>query len=96
MYSCDPQEFASDEEAWNTLRTRFHDSFQWLWKEVEIEVPVNNEKEYIEAWNHKYGPEPIGHGLEDAELMEVGKPNIETMWVPILRGITSHPYSVSH
>lgn len=95
LYSCDPQEFSSDEEAWNTLRTRFHDSFQWLWKEVEIEIPINNEEVYVDAWNHKYGPKPIGYGTDDAELMEVGKPNIETTWIPVLRGITSHPYNVN-
>lgn len=95
LYSCDPQEFASDEEAWNTLRTKFHDSFQWLWKEVEIEVPINNEKDYVEAWNRKYGPRPVGYGSEDTPLKVVGEKNIETMWVPILAGITSHPYNVN-
>lgn len=30
LWSCEPQEFASDEEAWNTLRQKFHPSFQWL------------------------------------------------------------------
>lgn len=94
LYSCDPQEFNSDEEAWNTLRQKFHPSFQWLWKEVEIEVPVNNEESYVKAYNSKYGPKPIGYGAENAELMEVGKPNMETMWLPILRGITSDPYNV--
>lgn len=95
MYSCDPQEFASDEEAWNTLRQKFHQSFQWLWKEVDMEVPINNEEQYVEAYNAKYGPKPIGYGPDDAELMEVGKPNIEKVWIPVLRGITSDPYNVT-
>lgn len=37
---------------------------------------------------------PIGYGPDDAELMEVGAPNIEKVWIPILRGITTDPYSV--
>ena len=96
LYSCDSQEFASDEEAWNTLRQKFHPSFQWLWKEVEMEVPINNEEQYVKTFNSKYGPKPIGYGPDDAKLMEVGKPNIEKVWVPILRGITSDPYNVKN
>lgn len=95
LYSCDAQEFSSDEEAWNTLRQKFHPSFQWLWKEIDMEVPINNEEQYVESFNSKYGPKPIGYGPDDAKLMEVGKPNIEKVWVPVLRGITSHPYNVT-
>lgn len=96
LYSCVPQEFASDEEAWNTLRLKFHPSFQWLWKEVEMEVPINNEENYVKEYNAKYGPKPIGFGPTNAELMEVGKSNIEKVWVPVLRGITTDPYNVKN
>lgn len=96
LWSCEPQEFASDEEAWNTLRQKFHSSFQWMWKEVEMEVTINNEEEYVKAYNSKYGSKPIGYGPDDAELMEVGKPNIEKVWVPVLRGITTDPYNVKN
>ena len=96
------KEFDSDEQAWNTLRETWkHENgsiasvFIWLWKEIEMEVPINNEESYVEEFNQIYGPRPIGYGGEDATLMEVGQANVEKVWIPVLRGLTSHPYNVS-
>lgn len=94
LRSTEVQEFDNDESAWNTLRRIFDNGhFMWLWKEVEVEVPINNEVHFIKSYNSKYGPRPIGYGSKDAKLMRVGEPNIETMWVPILLGITSDEYA---
>ena len=46
-------------------------------------------------YNAKYGPRPYGYGPDDAELLKVGEPNIHTAWIPVLEGITTHPYSVT-
>jgi len=96
------KEFDSDEQAWNTLRQTWKNEdgsirgvFIWMWKQIELEVPVNNEESYVEKYNHNYGPRPIGYGSENAKLMKVGQPNVEKVWIPVLRGITSDPYSVS-
>lgn len=95
LRSTEPQEFENDETAWNTLRSIFQNGhFIWLWKEVEIEVPINNEEHFVEAHNSKYGPRPIGYGPENAKLMKVGEKNMETLWVPILLGITTDEYNV--
>lgn len=94
------KEFKTDKSAWNTLRKIFidkedgHGCFIWMWKEIEIEVPVNNEESYVEAYNKNYGPPPIGYGGENAKLMKVGEKNIVKTWIPVLEGITSDPYNV--
>ena len=89
-------EFENDEIAWNTLRKTWERGhFMWLWKEVDVEVPINNEESFVKEHNSKYGPRPIGYGGEDAKLMKVGEKNIETCWVPVLMGITSDEYNVS-
>lgn len=96
LRSTEPQEFENDAIAWNTLRKTWERGhFIWLWKEVDVEVPINNEVSFVKEYNAKYGPKPIGYGGEDAKLMQVGEKNIETMWVPILLGITSDEYNVT-
>jgi hypothetical protein len=93
----DAQEFENDEIAWNTLRKTFsHGHFIWMWKEVAVEVPINNEESYVKEYNSKYGPAPIGYGGKDAKLMKVGEKNMENMWVPVLCGITSDHYNVKN
>jgi hypothetical protein len=67
----------------------------WLWKEIEVEYPINNEEVYVEMHNKTYGPPPIGYGPANAPLLEVGKPNIQAHWIPILEGLTTHPYKVT-
>lgn len=93
----EPQEFESDKEAWNTLRKTWkceNGLFIWLWKEIQIVIPINNEEHYVEEHNSYYAPRPYGYGPDDAKLMKVGEPNIETLWVPILAGLTSDEYNV--
>lgn len=97
----DPKEFESDKQAWNTLRKTWKNDdgsiagvFIWLWKEIQIVIPVNNEENYVEEYNSFYGPRPVGYGSADAQLMKVGEPSVETLWVPVLKGITSDPYKV--
>lgn len=101
---CEPKEFKTDKAAWNNLRKQFifkekdgsvSGCFICLRKEIEVEVPINNEEEYVKMYNAKYGPRPYGYGPDDAELMKVGEPNIHKIWIPILEGITTHPYSVA-
>lgn len=97
------KEFKTDKSAWNTLRKdmlfkeedgTFSGCYIWMWKELEINVPINNEEEYIRMHNAKYGPRPYGYGSDNAKLLKVGEPNIHSYWVPVLEGITSHPYNV--
>ena len=101
---CDPKEFRTDKAAWNNLRKQFifkqkdgsvSGCFIRLWKEIEVEVPINNEEEYVKEHNSIYGPRPYGYGQDDAELLKVGEPNIHTVWIPVLEGITTHPYDVT-
>ena len=66
-----------------------------MWKEVEVEVPINNEENYVKLYNEKYGPKPIGYGPDDAKLMKVGDKNIETVWIPVLAGVTTDEYKVN-
>jgi hypothetical protein len=97
LWSTRVEEHDSDEAAWNSLRKIFKTArFTWMWKEIEIVVPINNEEHYVEEWNSIYGPRPIGYGPDDVELMEVGKINKETLWVPILRGLTSDEYNATN
>lgn len=101
LRSTEPQEFDSDREAWNTLRKTWKKKdgsiasvFIWLWKEIQIVIPVNNEENYVKEYNSFYGPRPIGYGDKGAKLMKVGEPNVDTLWVPVLRGLTSDEYNV--
>ena len=92
-----PKEYKSDGAAWNGLRKIWADKdvFICLWKEVEIEVPINNEEKYVKEHNSFYGPPPFGYGDENAKLMVVGEKNVSKIWIPVLEGITSHPYNVT-
>lgn len=94
------KEFKTDKSAWNTLRKKMisedgNGFFMTMYKEIEVEVPVNNEEEYVEEHNSFYGPRPYGYGPEWAKLMVVGEPNMTKIWIPVLEGITSHPYNVT-
>lgn len=97
----EPKEFKSDKQAWNSLRKTWKnedgtiaDVFICLYKEVKIVVPLNAEEHYVEEHNSFYGPRPYGYGTDDAELLEVGKPHIMNVWIPVLSGITSDEYNV--
>lgn len=87
-------EFDNDRDAWETLRKQLPHKFGCLYKRVSVPVKVNNEKEYVECYNSKYGPKPIGYGAEDAPLMEVGKQETVLCWMPIMLGITDDPYNI--
>ena len=104
LRSSEPKEFKSEKSAWNTLRKQFlfkedygtvSGCYIWMWKEIEIEVPINNEEEYVNMHNAKYGPRPYGHGPDNAKLLKVGEPNKHSVWIPVLEGVTTHPYNVT-
>lgn len=100
---CEPAEFESDEAAWEGLRGIFNHTnedgtvsgrFMWLWKEKEVEVTINNEEEFIREYNEAYGPCPYGYGPDNAELMKAGEVHKTKVWIPILQGLTNHPYNI--
>jgi hypothetical protein len=88
-------EFETDQEAWETMRHMIPNAYATLYKEVEFEVPHNNEEAYVPTWNAKYGPRPIGNGSENTIPKEIGVNDKRKVWVPILAGITSHEYKVA-
>lgn len=88
-------EFETDREAWEYLRIIIPNRYATLYKEIELEVPNNNEEEYVPMWNAKYGPKPIGYGSEDTKLKEIGVPSICKIWIPVLKGITNHEYNIN-
>jgi len=45
--------------------------------------------------NKKYGPRPYGYGPDNAKLLKVGELSKSTVWIPVLEGITTHPYKVN-
>jgi hypothetical protein len=87
-------EFETDREAWEYLRLIIEGAYATLYKEVEIEVPHNNEEVYVPTWNAKYGPRPIGNGCASTIPKEIGIKDKHTVWIPVLAGITSHEYNV--
>ena len=100
---CDPEEFKTDKAAWNKLRKYFlfkeddgtvSGCYIWMWKEYETIIDINNEEKYVEMHNKKYGHRPYGYGPDNAKLMVVGEPCVETYWKPVLVGVTSDPYNV--
>lgn len=94
LWQTDIFEFPNDKAAWEELRKLLPHKFGTLMKEIEIEVPVNNEASYVKAYNSKYGPRPYGYGPDDAKLMKVGEKNIHTIFIPVLEGITDDKYNV--
>ena len=94
------KEFKTDKSAWNNLRKKMisedgNGFFMTMYKEIEVEVPVNNEEEYVKSHNSFYGSRPYGYGPELAKLMTVVEPNMTKIWIPVLDGITSHTYNVT-
>jgi hypothetical protein len=87
-------EFDTDKEAWDYLRAFMPGKFACLYKEVDFSVALNNETKYVDTYNKKYAPSPIGHGPSWAETLEVGKPVMRTVWIPVLEGVTDHEYNV--
>lgn len=101
LRATEPKEFDSDKQAWNSLRKTWKKEdgtisgvFITLWKEVKIVVPLNDEENYVEEHNSLYGPRPYGYGPDDAKLMKVGEPNIISIWIPVLQGITDREYKI--
>ena len=72
----------------------FSGAFITLWKEVKIVVPINDEENQGERNNSLYGPRPYGYGPDNAKLMKVGEPNIVSIWIPVLEGITDREYKI--
>lgn len=77
-------EFSSDKEAWENLRLLLPNKYATLYKEVEVNVNINNKKSYIERFNEKYTLSKI----------DGDKPHTHKMWVPIMDGITSDEYKL--
>lgn len=84
----------SDKEAWERLRVQLPGKYATLYKETEVAVVHNNEESYVQKWNAKYGPRPIGYGSDSTKLKEVGVHGIDTVWIPVLEGITDDEYNV--
>jgi hypothetical protein len=41
-----------------------------------------------------YGPRPIGYGPDDAELKNPDEKPKDTVWIPILEGLTNDEYCI--
>ena len=87
--------FENDKEAWNTLRLLLPNKYAALYKEVEVEVPHNNEENYVECWNSKYGPPPKGQGSPSTEPKQIGVKTKSKVWIPVLEGVTQDEYKVT-
>lgn len=87
-------EFDTDQKAWDYLRVVLPGRYATLYREVIVDVINNNEYEYVPSWNSKYGPAPIGSGVDSAVLKVIGVPSKDAVWIPVLEGITDHPYNV--
>jgi len=91
--------FETDKEAWDYLRKILNgpsndkNIFVTLFKEQKTEVPFNNAPLYISEYNSTYGPKPIGMGGETSVLLDINAPNIHSIWIPILEGLTQHEYN---
>jgi hypothetical protein len=85
-------EFSNNRDAWEYLRAMLPNKYATLYKEIEVEVPHNNEEEYVPLWNSKYGPRPLGYGSDSTIPKEIGVPAKSTVWLPVLEGVTNHEY----
>jgi hypothetical protein len=88
-------EFETDAEAWEYLRTKIPDTYATLYRQTEVQVPHNNEEEYVPTWNAKYGPKPLGYGSDSTIPKKIGVSPTYKVWIPILEGITSHEYKIN-
>ena len=88
--------FSSEKDAWNYLRKAYSNSrYITLFRQEEIKIRINNQIKYVESYNSKYGPPPIGHGGEDSKLLDANEPFItSTNWVPVLDGVTGDEYNI--
>lgn len=76
-------EFNSDKEAWNTMRLLLPNKYATLYKEIEVNVAINNKKEYIKRYNEKY-----------TDKLDGNKPHTSTIWIPIIDGLTNDEYTL--
>jgi hypothetical protein len=77
------EEFDSDEEAWESLRTILPHKFATLLKWTVIKVPVVNLKRYVENHNSKYTTQTTEETAGDCHK-----------YIPVLNGITDDPYDI--
>lgn len=87
-------EFETDQQAWEYLRQIIPNAYATLYRQMEFEVPHNNEDEYVPTWNAKYGPRPLGYGPDSTIPKEIGVKDKSKVWIPVLEGITSHEYNI--
>lgn len=87
--------FDTDREAWEYLRQILPGKYATLYREYDIEVAHNDEENYVQKWNAKYGPRPLGYGRDSTIPKEVGVNPTYNVWIPILEGITDHSYKVN-
>ena len=76
--------FSSDKDAWENLRPIIPNAYATLYRADLVEVKINNKEAYIESHNAKYTSQKI----------DSNQPNLYTVWVPVMQGITSHEYNV--
>jgi hypothetical protein len=87
-------EFKTDKQAWEYLRKKLPSRYATLYRKECVQVIINNEDKYVPTYNSKYGPRPIGYGMDNATLLEIGKTVEHNVWIPVLVGITDDKYSV--
>jgi len=88
-------EFETDKEAWEYLRLILPNKYATLYKEIEVEIAHNNEVEYVPIWNSKYGPKPLGYGMDSTIPKQIGVSAKAKVWIPIIEGITDHEYKIN-
>jgi hypothetical protein len=87
-------EFENDSDAWEYLRHSLPNKFATLYREEVVLVPYNNADVYVKKYNEKYGPKPIGYGPDSAEILKADEPSKNTVWIPVLVGLTNDEYNV--
>lgn len=86
-------EFETDSEAWEYLRKKLPNKYATLYRNETFLVPYNNAAEYVNKYNAKYGPKPIGFP-ESAKLLNVDDLDETEVWIPVLHGLTNDEYNV--
>jgi hypothetical protein len=87
-------EFENDSEAWEYLRKKLPNKYATLYRKETFLVPYNNADVYVQKYNEKYGPKPIGYGPDSAKLLSVDDLDETEVWIPVLHGLTNDEYNV--
>lgn len=79
-------EFATDQEAWESLRHKLPNKYATLYREEKVPILINNSVEYLESYNSKY----------TLQIIPTNEIPTRTIWLPILVGITSQEWNVEN